>query len=165
MKIPLKEKFAYGLGDTGNNFLFQLGQIYLLKFYTDTLGIPAYWGGMIYLITIILFGFTDIAVGTWIDHRKSYGKYGKFRTVMIYAVPPLALCMTLCFIIPDFTVTGKIVWAFFSYTLFGVLYTFFNIPYGSIIPALTKDPVERATMASFREFGAKTAPNRTKHPS
>lgn len=35
-KLKLKEKIAYGLGDVGNNFLFDLGQIYLLKFYTDS---------------------------------------------------------------------------------------------------------------------------------
>jgi len=156
VKIPLKEKFAYGLGDVGNNFLFDLGQIYLLKFYTDALGIPAYWAGMVFLLTKILDAITDVAVGTWIDYRKRYGKYGKFRTVMIYAVVPLAVCTAVSFYIPDFTVTGKIVWAYFSYALFGTVYTFFNIPYGSMIPAMTKDPVERATMASFREAGAKT---------
>jgi len=133
VKIPLKEKFAYGLGDVGNNFLFDLGQIYLLKFYTDALGIPAYWAGMVFLLTKILDAITDVAVGTWIDYRKRYGKYGKFRTVMIYAVVPLAVCTAVSFYIPDFTVTGKIVWAYFSYALFGTVYTFFNIPYGSIL--------------------------------
>ena len=153
--IPLKEKFSYGLGDVGNNFLFGLGQIYLLKFYTDSLGIPAYWAGMVFLLTKILDAVTDVAVGTWLDYRKNYGKYGKFRTVMIYAVLPLMLCTAVSFYNPDFSVTGKIVWAYFSYALFGTVYTFFNIPYGSIIPSITKDPVERAAMASFREAGAK----------
>ena len=49
-KLKLKEKIAYGLGDVGNNFLFDLGQIYLLKFYTDILGLPAIWAGSIFLL-------------------------------------------------------------------------------------------------------------------
>ncbi|GHT71595.1 hypothetical protein AGMMS50239_40760 [Bacteroidia bacterium] len=152
--IPLKEKIAYGLGDVGNNFLFDLGQIYLLKFYTDSLGLPSAVAGTLFLVTKILDGFTDVAAGTWIDGRKTYGKLGKFRTFMFYAVPPLALCTAISFYIPDFELTGRIVWAYVSYALFGLAYTMFNIPYGSMIPAMTKDAVERAGMASFRQAGA-----------
>jgi len=155
VKIPLKEKFAYGLGDIGNNFLFDLGQIYLLKFYTDSLGIPAGAAATLFLVTKILDGFTDVAVGTWVDSRKKWGKLGKFRSIMFYAVPPLAFCTAISFYIPDFGDTGKLVWAYCSYAAFGLAYTMFNIPYGSMLPVMTKDPVERATMASFREFGAK----------
>lgn len=31
-KISLKEKISYGMGDFGNGFMFDLGQLYLLKF-------------------------------------------------------------------------------------------------------------------------------------
>lgn len=30
-KLPLKEKVAYGFGDLGNGFMFDLGQSYLLE--------------------------------------------------------------------------------------------------------------------------------------
>ena len=153
--ITVREKIAYGLGDVGNNFLFDLGQIYLLKFFTDSLGLPPAVAGYVFLFTKILDAITDVMVGTWIDRRQRYGRFGKFRTVMIYAVVPLAVCTAVSFYRPDFALTGKIIWAYFSYALFGTVYTFFNIPYGSMIPAMTKDPVERATMASFREAGAK----------
>ncbi|MDR1718901.1 MAG: MFS transporter [Dysgonamonadaceae bacterium] len=151
----MKEKIAYGLGDVGNNFLFDLGQIYLLKYYTDSLNIPAAAAATLFLVTKILDGVTDVAVGTWVDNRKKYGKLGKFRSFMYYAVPPLALCTAISFYHPDFELTGKIIWAYCSYAAFGLAYTLFNIPYGSMIPAMTKDPVERASMASFREGGAK----------
>ena len=153
--IPIKEKLAYGLGDVGNNFLFDLGQIYLLKFYTDSLGLPPAVAATLFLVCKILDGFTDVAVGTWVDGRKKYGKLGKFRSFMFYAVPPLALCTAISFYIPDFELTGRIIWAYCTYAAFGLAYTMFNIPYGSMIPAMTKDSVERASMASFREFGAK----------
>lgn len=31
-KLSLKEKVSYGFGDFGNGFMFDLGQLYLLKF-------------------------------------------------------------------------------------------------------------------------------------
>ncbi|MDR1096546.1 MAG: MFS transporter [Tannerella sp.] len=154
-KIPLREKFAYGLGDVGNNFLFDLGQIYLLKFYTDSLGIPAAAAATLFLVTKLLDGCTDVAVGTWVDGRKKWGKLGKFRSFMFYAIPPLALCTAISFYNPDFELTGKIIWAYCTYAAFGLAYTMFNVPYGSMLPVMTKDPLERARMASFREFGAK----------
>lgn len=44
-KLSLKEKVSYGFGDFGNGFMFDLGQIYLLKFFTDVAGIPAAFAG------------------------------------------------------------------------------------------------------------------------
>lgn len=40
-RLSLKEKMSYGFGDFGNGFMFDLYQIYLLKYFTDVAGIPA----------------------------------------------------------------------------------------------------------------------------
>jgi GPH family glycoside/pentoside/hexuronide:cation symporter len=39
---------------------------------------------------------------------------------------------------------------------FGTVYSLFNIPYGSMIPAMTRNVVERADLASWRWGGANT---------
>lgn len=41
LKLSLREKFAYGVGDFGSNLMLCIGTLYLLKFYTDELGMPA----------------------------------------------------------------------------------------------------------------------------
>ncbi len=153
-KLRLKEKVAYGLGDVGNNFMLDLGQIYLLKFYTDALGLPSATAGLVFLITKIWDAFADITVGTWIDNRKKIGPKGKFRPFFLYAAIPLALITIVSFTNPDFSITGKIIWAYVTYMAFGTIYSISNIPYGSMVPAMTKDPVERAEMASFRQAGS-----------
>lgn len=89
-KITLKEKIAYGIGDVGNNFLFDLGQIYLLKFYIDSLGIPSAIAGLFFLITKIWDAFADISGCTWADNRNNIGPKGKFRPFILYAAIPLA---------------------------------------------------------------------------
>ena len=58
-RLSLKEKLAYGAGDLGNGFMFDLGQIYLLKFYTDVLGISAYYGGLVFLVSKLFDAFVD----------------------------------------------------------------------------------------------------------
>jgi len=155
-KISLKEKISYGFGDLGNNCLFDLGQIYLLKFYTDSLGLPAATAGLVFLVTKIWDAFSDISIGTWVDNRKKLGKRGKFRPFMLYAAIPLALMTVVSFTTPNFSLTGKTIWAFFTYMAFGSVYSIFNIPYGSMIPAMTRDVKERSDLASMRWAGANT---------
>lgn len=45
--LSLKEKIAYGVGDLGNNFMFEMGQLYLLKYFTDVIGLPAATAGTV----------------------------------------------------------------------------------------------------------------------
>lgn len=156
-KLKLKEKIAYGLGDVGNNFLFDLGQIYLLKFYTDILGLPAIWAGSIFLVSKVFDAFADMSVGTVVDSGKfSSKKLGKFRPFMIYGLIPLGLMTVVCFTNPDFSVTGKLIFAYASYMLFGLTYSIVNIPFGSIASVMTQDPLERSQLAAFRQAGSNT---------
>lgn len=157
IKLTLREKIAYGLGDVGNNFLFDLGQIYLLKFYTDILGLPAVWAGSIFLVSKIFDAFADMSVGTIVDSgRFSSKKLGKFRPFMIYGLIPLGLLTVVCFTNPDFSVTGKLIFAYASYMLFGLSYSIVNIPFGSMASVMTQNPIERSQLAAFRQAGSNT---------
>ncbi|MEH7331159.1 glycoside-pentoside-hexuronide (GPH):cation symporter [Neobacillus drentensis] len=155
-KLTLKEKVSYGLGDVGNGFMFDMGQLYLLKFYTDVLGISAYWGGLVFLISKIFDAFADSSVGAFVD-RRNLGKRGKFRPFILFGSIPLAIMTVISFLAPDFSGTGKIVFAFVTYMLFGLAYSFVNIPYGSLAASMTQDSVDRASLGSFRAIGSQFA--------
>jgi glycoside/pentoside/hexuronide:cation symporter, GPH family len=155
-KLTLKEKISYGLGDVGNGFMFDMGQIYLLKFYTDVLGISAYWGGLVFLISKIFDAFADSTVGAFVDKRK-VGKRGKFRPFILFGSIPLAVMTVISFMAPDFSDTGKIVFAFITYMAFGLAYSIVNIPYGSLAASMTQDSVDRASLGSYRAIGSQFA--------
>ncbi|WP_342041520.1 glycoside-pentoside-hexuronide (GPH):cation symporter [Bacillus sp. OTU2372] len=155
-KLTLKEKVSYGLGDVGNGFMFDMGQIYLLKFYTDVLGISAYWGGLVFLVSKIFDAFADSTVGAFVDKRK-IGKRGKFRPFILFGSIPLAIMTVISFMAPDFSGTGKIVFAFVTYMAFGLAYSIVNIPYGSLAASMTQDSVDRASLGSFRAIGSQFA--------
>ncbi|VEC58450.1 putative transporter [Escherichia coli] len=55
LRLPFKEKLSYGIGDLASNILLDIGTLYLLKFYTDVLGLPGTYGGIIFLISKILY--------------------------------------------------------------------------------------------------------------
>jgi glycoside/pentoside/hexuronide:cation symporter, GPH family len=53
--------------------------------------------------------------------------------------------------------TGKLVYAYVTYTLLTMVYTAVNIPYGALMGVITANTEERTVLASYRFVGAATA--------
>lgn len=153
-KLSLKEKISYGFGDFGNGFMFDLGQAYLLKFYTDVVGLPGAVAGGIFVFTKIFDAFMDPIAGSVVDSRKSIGKNGRFKPVMFYSSIGLAILTVCTFFTPNISMSGKLVYAYISYMLWGLLYSFTNVPYGSLGSVMTQDVQDRSQLASFRQAGS-----------
>lgn len=153
-KLKWSEKIAYGFGDFGNGFMFDLGQAYLTKFYTDVALIPAGMVGLIFSITKIFDAFMDPLAGSFVDSRKGDGKNGKFRPVMMCSAVILAILTVITFTMPNFPMTGKIAYAFITYMAWGVVYSFTNVPYGSLASVMTRDVDDRAHLATTRQAGS-----------
>lgn len=156
-KLKFKEKLAYGFGDLGNGLMFDMGQIYLLLFYTDILGIPSAVGGLVFLVAKFFDAFVDTGVGTLVDNQKNFSKRGKFRPFILYGSVPLAILTVLTFISPDISETGKIIWAFGTYLLFNAAYSVVNIPYGSLSASMTINADDRTQLSVFRNLGSQGA--------
>ena len=156
-KLPLKEKIAFGCGDLGNGMMFDLGQIYLLKFYTDVLGISATYAGLVFLISKIFDAFVDTGVGSYVDSRKNIGPRGKFRPYILFGTVPLAIMTVMTFITPNLDYTGKVIWAFATYMIFSMAYSIVNIPYGSLSASMTVNADDRTQLSVFRNMGSQGA--------
>lgn len=152
-KLTLKEKIAYGVGDLGNGFTFDLGQAYLLKFYTDVCGIGGAAAGGIFLFSKIFDAFMDVLAGSYVDRRRA-SKNGKYRPVMIFSAVILALLTVITFIAPEVSIQGKLIYAYATYMIWGFWYSMVNIPYGSLAAAMTQDVDDRTQLASFRQAGS-----------
>lgn len=121
LKLSLREKCAYGMGDFGSNLMLCIGTLYLLKFYTDELGLPAFYGGIIFLVAKFFTAFTDMLTGVLLDSRRHIGARGKFRPFILYASVPVALAATAQFVANDFNLTVKTALATVLFMLFGFL--------------------------------------------
>ncbi len=152
-KLTLKEKISYGFGDFGNGFMFDLGQAYLSKFFTDVCGIPAMAAKNIFVYTKIFDAFMDPIAGSTVDAKKP-GKYGKFRPIMMFSSIILAILTIVTFIMPNVSVTSKLVYAYAAYMVWGLVYSFTNVPYGSLASVMTQDVDERSQMATYRQAGS-----------
>jgi GPH family glycoside/pentoside/hexuronide:cation symporter len=155
-KLTLKEKIAYGAGDFGNGFMFDLGQIYLLYFFTNIAHIDPIVAGGIFFFTKIFDAFMDPIAGIIIDSQKKVLVRGnKFRHVMIKGAVVLALLTVLTFTtFSGFDDTGRIVWAYATYMAWGCAYAFTNTSYGALSSVMTRDVVDRAELAKTRSMGS-----------
>lgn len=154
-QIPVSQKIAYGFGDFGNGFMFDLGQAYLTKFWTDAAGIGAGVVAGIFAFTKIFDAFMDPIAGSLIDGRKNIGKQGKFRPVMMISAIILGIMTVVTFTMPmGLSDTGKIVYAYVAYMIWGLIYSFTNDPYGSLASVMSRNPQDRSFMATSRQIGS-----------
>ena len=146
--VSVKEKIAYGLGDTASNIVFQTVMLFLTFFYTDIYGISPAFVGTMFLAVRIIDAVTDPLMGAIADRTQS--KYGKFRPYLLWFALPFGLISVLAFTTPDFAEEGKMIYAFVTYTLLMLVYTAINIPYCALGAVLTEDPKERVSVQSYR---------------
>ncbi len=151
-KISLKEKVGYALGDAGTNIAWRTMSTFLLIFYTDVYGLPAAAAGVLLLVTRLSDGVTDIIMGIIGDRTQT--QKGKFRPWILWTAVPFGLIMALTFTTPPLGLTGKIIYAYFTYILFTLIYTANNVPYGALMGVMTSDEKERTSLSSFRFAGA-----------
>lgn len=155
----IRDKIGYLFGDFGNDFSFIFASSWLMVFYTKVLGISPAMVGVLFLVARCIDAFTDIGMGQLVDRMKP-SKDGKFRPWIIRMCGPVAIAAFLMYQsgIAGASMTVKIIYMFVTYILWGsVFYTSINIPYGSMASAITNDPVERASLSTFRSMGAMCA--------
>lgn len=147
-KIKLKEKIGYGFGDMASSMFWKIFGMYLLFFYTDIFGLPAAAVGTMFLITRIWDTLFDPVVGVLSDRTRS--RWGKFRPYLLWFALPFGLIGTLMFITPSFGSTGKLVYAYVTYSLMMMVYSMINVPYASLLGVISSDIKERNVLSSFR---------------
>ncbi|WP_081710110.1 glucuronide transporter [Arthrobacter sp. 35W] len=152
-KLPKLSIFGYGAGDAANNLAFTTATMFLLVYYTDVAGISAAAAGTLLLVVRIFDAFSDVLAGRVVD-KTYHKKLGKFRPFIMFGSVPLLLLSVATFSIPQIGQSGMLLWAYVSYALLGLAYSFVNIPYGSLAGAMTQVSSERAKLASARTIGA-----------
>lgn len=155
MKLSLRERFCYGCGDLGSQFAYNLVTTYLLIFFTDILGLDPKAAGTVFLVAMIFDAINDPIMGSVADHTRT--KMGSYRPFMLAAAIPYGIFLALCFIAPNFSYTGKLIWAYVIYILYTVIGTIFQMPYGSLSNVMTTDRKERVLLGTFRDWGANLA--------
>lgn len=147
-KLSFKEKIGYSFGDAAANFVFQTMLIFQLGFYTDVFHISAAAAGTLLLVGRVWDAIFDPFMGVIAD--KTNTKWGKFRPWILWSAIPYALIFVLAFTTPNFSYTGKLIYAYITYILLMTLYSVNNLPYSALSGVMTADVNERTTLSSYR---------------
>lgn len=146
--IKLKEKIGYGFGDMASSMFWKLFGSYLMIFYTDVFGLPAAIVGTMFLITRIWDSAFDPIVGVIAD--RTHSRWGKFRPYLLYLAIPFAIIGVFTFVTPDLDNTGKVIYAYITYSLMMMVYSAINVPYASLLGVMSPEPKDRNVLSTYR---------------
>lgn len=155
----MRDKLGYMFGDFGNDFTFILSSSFMLKFYTDVMGVPGGIVGILMMVARFVDAVTDVTMGQIVD-RSNPTKDGKFKPWIKRMCGPVAIASFLIFqsAFANMNLGFKIVWMTVTYLLWGsIFYTSINIPYGSMASAISPEAKDRTDLSTFRSIGGTLA--------
>ena len=148
-RATFSEVIRYGFGGIGSNIPFILTLQFLMFFLTDHAGINAAAVGGLFMVARLIDAITDPLMGMFADRTEN--KRGKYRPYLIFVAPLLGVFTTMLFWSPDVSMAGKVAYIYIVYILYSLISTMVNIPYHSLTPVLSQDPIQRTTIATFKQ--------------
>ncbi len=146
MQLSLKEKVSYGTGAVGKDMVYALVSGFLMYYYNTVLGISATFIGVLFMAARVFDAFNDPLMGILVE--KTHTPLGKFRPWLIIGTLLNAIVLVGMFSMPEgLTGTTLLVYASIAYILWGVTYTIMDIPYWSMIPAITEHGKDRENLS------------------
>ena len=152
MKLSVKEKLGYSLGDTASHFVWDMVNFWLIFYYTDVLGISPAWSTTIAILGTVMDAVMDPIVGVWADRTNT--RWGKFRPFLLFGCVPFALFAFLAFYGPALQGNALITYILPMFIGLRIIYAIVNIPYSSLGAVMTDDSIERAGLNSYRFVAA-----------
>lgn len=143
--MNLKQKAAFGIGAVGKDMVYALSASYVMYYYQDVLGLSATFVGLILMIARIFDAVNDPFMGVLV--AKTRTRWGRFRPWLFSGTVLNAVVLYALFAAPAMEGTALMVYFTVVYILWGVTYTMMDIPYWSMIPAVTRTPAERESLS------------------
>ncbi len=145
MKLTGRQKAAYGIGAIGKDMVYALSASYVMYYYQDIMGLSASFVGFILMIARVFDAINDPFMGILV--AKTQTKWGRFRPWLFSGTVLNAFVLYALFKAPSLAGTGLMVYFSVVYILWGMTYTMMDIPYWSMIPAVTDTPQDRENLS------------------
>jgi len=148
-KRDLFRKLAFASADLFGGGSFNIINFLYPGFLALTVGIPAYWCGVIILVARIFDALIDPIIGWFSDRTRS--RFGKRRIYLIVCSPLIVGGMFLLFYPFNFpNMALRIIAVLLSYLVFIAVQSTIMIPYYSLSSEISSDYQRRASFNSYR---------------
>ena len=146
--VPVREKLAFGLGDTANNLSYTALQFYFMFFLLSVAGLPAAAAGAIFFVARSFNAVADFTMGVVSDRTRS--RFGRRRVFLLVGAIPLGIAFALLWQIPGLSGGALVAYYLVVAILFNVVFSFVSIPYNALMPELTQSYDERTQLSGYR---------------
>lgn len=144
--LSIREKAAYGTGAVGKDMVYAFVSGFLMYYYNTVLGISATFIGVLFMAARIFDAINDPVMGILVE--KTHTRFGKFRPWLFIGTILNAVILYAMYAVPEsLTGSGLLLYTSAAYILWGMTYTIMDIPYWSMIPAITESGGDRENMS------------------
>lgn len=149
VRLSLRQKLEYAVGDLGYNLIYFWVSSYLLIFYTDVFGISAVAVTTLMLVVRIFDGINDPVIGALADRTKQ--RTGTYKRWIQWGSLTLGIATVLLFWAhPTWPSAVRLVYVYATYILVVCASTATNMPYGVVMGTITTDSHERSRLSRLR---------------
>ncbi len=145
MRITVPQKASFGLGAVGKDMVYALSASYVLYYYQDVLGMSGTLVGVILMVARFFDALNDPFMGVLVARTRT--RWGKFRPWLFSGTVLNAVVLYALFSAPDLKGSSLLVYFSVFYILWGLTYTMMDIPFWSMIPAITSSLEDRETLS------------------
>lgn len=154
-KLSFISKLCFGIGAFGKDAVYAIVGTYLMMYLTDFRSVAPAFVGTLFMVARIWDAINDPFMGMVVDNTKT--KWGKFRPWIMIGTVLNAIVLVFLFLDNGMTGNKYLVWCAVFYILWGMTYTIMDIPYWSLVPALTDDEDERSQISAIPRIFASCA--------
>ena len=152
-KFGIRDSIAYAAGDLGCNMSFALKGTMAI-FWTQFMKMDL-WYALLLIIVQVWDAINDPLIGSIIDADKHKYKRNKFLTYIWAGSIGLIVGGACCFLpFPNAPVWAKFIIFIAGYVVWDAFYTVANVPYGSLLSLISKEPADRASLSAWRSVGS-----------
>ena len=153
--LSWRSKLSFGMGAFGKDLVYAIVSTYFMKYLTDVRLVDPMFVAVLFMAARIWDAFNDPFMGMVVDNTRS--RWGKFRPWILIGTILNAVVLVFLYLDVDLTAGQYAVYVGIMYILWGMTYTIMDIPYWSMVPALTDNENERSQISAIPRFFASMA--------
>lgn len=153
--LERRNKWTFGVGTLGRDMVYTLVSMYFLVFLTEALDLTDWelgWVSVLVLAARLFDAVMDVVMGSIVDNTRS--RWGHYKPWITAGVVASALFTVLMFTDIGLRGAGWVVGFAVIYLLWGLSWTANDIPYWSMLPALTVDQKARERIGAVAKIFA-----------